>query len=82
MLAWGVDNQDRVPERLVVFSGDRSITWVRAGVPEGDFLVHLRFVVPKERVFYLTFPRGNSEVRYFVLGADGKAGELPVVAGP
>lgn len=79
VLAWGVDDQDRVPERVVAFHGDQSVTWARPGLPEGDFLDHLGFAVPREQVFFLVFPRFDGQMRYFALGADGRAGELSVV---
>ena len=77
ILAWAVDDQDRPPERLVVFSGARSLAWASAGVPRGDFLDYLKFNMPEERVFFLAFHATGMELRYFVLGTDGRAGELP-----
>ncbi|MCZ6726923.1 MAG: hypothetical protein O7A98_06150, partial [Acidobacteria bacterium] len=46
--------------------------------PQGDFLDYLTFVVPEERIFYLALPEIDSSLRYFVLAADGRAGEIPI----
>lgn len=79
ILAWSIDDREQPPERMVVFAEGRSLTWARPGVPQGGFLDHLSFSMPEDRVFYLPLPSHNPELRFFVLGRNGRATELPVI---